>query len=295
MSTSAYKFLPPQFADRLRGLGLGVRGRVEGGTQGAHRSPHQGASVEFSDFREYVRGDSPQLIDWSVYARSDKYVIRRYQEETSLRAFVLLDTSESMSFKEEGAHTKMDYACYLAAGFMYILCSQADSAGLVVFNEGIKNSFPPVRSIANLRPLLLALEGIKPAGRSNIEDVLHKMAEQVKTRSLFILISDCLADSTSILRGVRHMHHNGHEVTMLQVLDPAEMYLNFTGLAELKELETGERMVIEVDDLKDAYAAEVQRFIGELRKGCLDCRGDYQLVSTKAEIDDVIRARATMV
>ena len=133
MSTSAYKFLPPQFADRLRGLGLGVRGRVEGGTQGAHRSPHQGASVEFSDFREYVRGDSPQLIDWSVFARSDKYVIRRYQEETSLRAFVLLDTSESMAFKEEGAHTKMDYACYLAAGLMYILCSQADSAGLVVF------------------------------------------------------------------------------------------------------------------------------------------------------------------
>jgi uncharacterized protein (DUF58 family) len=281
-------------ADRLRGLGIGVRGRVEGGTQGAHRSPHQGSSVEFSDFREYTRGDPPNLIDWSVFARSDKYVIRRYQEETSLRAFVLLDSSESMAFKEDGAHSKMDYACYLAAGFMYILCSQADSAGLVIFNEGIKTSFPPVRSLANLRPLLLALEGIKPAGRSNIEEMLHKMAEQVKTRSLFILISDCLTDPASILRGIRHMHHNGHEVTVMHLLDPAEMHLNFTGLAELKELETGERLVIEVDEIKDAYAAEVQRFIAELRKGALDCQGDYHLISTKSEIDEVIRRRATM-
>jgi uncharacterized protein (DUF58 family) len=288
----AYKYLPPELADRLRNLGLTVRRPVEGGKQGAHRSPHHGASVEFSDYREYTRGDPPNLIDWAVYARSDRHVIRRYIEETNLRAFVVLDTSESMAFHEQGAHAKMDYAAYLAAGLMYILVCQSDSAGLVLFNETIHKQMPPVGTLEGLRPMLLALEAIKPAGRSGIEAALHALAEQVRMRSLFLLLSDCLRDPAEILRGLRHLHHNGHEVTILHLLDPAEMRLTFNGLVELKELETGEKLLLQAEEFREAYAAEVQRHIETLRQGCVDCFADYHLVDTRKPIEESLQLRA---
>jgi uncharacterized protein (DUF58 family) len=287
----AYKYLPPELADRLGNLGLSVRRPVEGGMQGLHKSPHHGSSVEFSDYREYTRGDPPNLIDWAVFARSDRYVIRRYQEETNLRAFILLDTSESMAFHEQGVYSKMDYACYLAAGLMYILVHQSDSGGLVLFSDKIHRQLPPAGSLEGLRPLLLALEEIKPAGRSGIEDAMHKVAEQVKRRSLFILISDCLRDPAEILRGIRHLHHNGHEVTVLHVMDHAEMRLTFTGMVELKELETGEKLLLQSDEYREAYAAEVQRHIETLRKGCVDCFAEYHLIDTRKAIEEALHTR----
>jgi uncharacterized protein (DUF58 family) len=147
MTAPAYKFLPPELADRLRGLNLVVRKPVEGALQGQHRSPHHGSSVEFADYREYTRGDPPNLIDWAVYARTDRHVIRRYQEETNLRAYILLDTSESMGFRELGPISKMDYACYVAAGLMYLLVSQSDAAGLTLFNDAPGKSFPDRKSV----------------------------------------------------------------------------------------------------------------------------------------------------
>lgn len=291
MKTAAYKFLPPELADRLGNLGVSVRRPVEGGLQGLHQSPHHGASVEFSDYREYVRGDPPHLIDWAVFARSDRYVIRRYQEETNLRAFLLLDTSESMAFHEQGLHSKMDYAAFLAAGLMYILARQSDSAGLVLFSDKVQRQLPPAGSLEGLRPLLRALEDIRPAGRSGIEATLHAVAEQVKRRSLFLLLSDCLCDPAEILRGVRHLHHNGHEVTILHVLDPAEMRLAFTGLVELKELETGAKLLLQTEEFRDAYAAEVQRHIDTLRKGCADCLAEYHLVDTRQPVEETLHLR----
>ncbi len=288
----AYKFLPPELAERLRNLGLSVRRPVEGGKQGAHRSPHHGASVEFSDYREYTPGDPPNLIDWAVYARSDRHVIRRYIEETNLRAFIVLDTSESMAFHERGVYPKMDYAAYLAAGLMYILVRQSDSAGLVFFNETIHKQMPPVGTLEGLRPMLLALEEIKPAGRSGIEPALHTLAEQVRQRSLFLLLSDCLRDPAEILRGVRHLYHNGHEVTILHLMDPAELRLTFTGLVELKELETGEKLLLQTEEFREAYAAEVQRHIETLRKGCVDCFADYHLVDTAQPVEASLQLRA---
>jgi uncharacterized protein (DUF58 family) len=291
-TASAYKYLPPELADRLRNLSLTVRRPVEGGKQGQHRSPHHGASVEFSDYREYSRGDPPNLIDWAVMARSDRYVIRRYVEETNLRAFVLLDTSESMAFHEEGVHSKMDYACYLAAGLMYILIHQSDSAGLVLFNDRVHRQFPPASSVEGLRPMLLALEELKPSGPSGIEEALHTLAEQIRLRSLILLLSDCLRDPAGILRGVRHLHHNGHEVTVLHVMDPAELRLTFAGLVELKEMETGEKLLLQAEEYREAYAAEVQKHIETLRKGCIDCLADYHLIDTRRPVEEALHLRA---
>lgn len=291
MTAAPYKFLPPELADRLRGLGLSVRKPVEGGRQGQHRSPHHGSSVEFADYREYTRGDPPNLIDWAVYARTDRYVIRRYQEETNLRAYILLDTSESMGFRDLGLYSKMDYACYLAAGIMCVLVGQSDSVGLTLFGETIEISFPPTGSLDGLRPLLLALQEIKPAGRSRIDAALHQLAEQVQRRSLVILISDLLQDSAKIVRGLQHLHHNRHEILVLQPLDAAELSLNFSGLSELRDLETGERIPVQADEVRDAYAQEVRKFLDEIRRGCLDCLADYHLIDTRTSLEETFHAR----
>ncbi len=291
MNTAAYKFLPPELADRLRGLGLSVRKPVEGGLQGLHRSPHHGSSVEFADYREYTRGDPPNVIDWAVYARTDRYVIRRFQEETNLRAYILLDTSESMAFRDLGLYTKMDYACYLAAGLMLVLVSQSDAAGLTLFNDTVGKSFPPTGSLDGLRPMLLALEEIKPSGHSKIDAALHQLAEQIQRRSLVILISDLLQDPADLIRGIQHLHHNKHEVMILQPLDPAELSLNFSGLAELRELETGARLPVHADELREAYAAEVQKYLDELRRGCLSSQADYHLIDTRTPVEETLHAK----
>ena len=286
-----YKYLPPKMADRLRGMGLTVRRPVEGALQGLHRSPHHGASVEFADYREYTRGDPPNRIDWAVYARTDRHLIRRYQEETNLRAYLLLDTSESMAFRDAGRLSKMDYACHLAAGLMFVLISQSDSAGLTLFNETSQKRFPPAGSLGGLRPMLLALEEIKPSGRSRSDRALHAAAEQIQRRSLVIFISDLLQNPADTIRGIQHLHHNKHEVLVLHVLDAAEMALNFTGLVELRELETGARLPVESDELRDAYAQEVQRFLDEIRRGCLGSLADYQLIDTRTPVEETLHAK----
>jgi uncharacterized protein (DUF58 family) len=291
LSATAYKYLPPQLAERLRNLGLTVRRPVEGAMQGLHRSPRHGSSVEFADYREYAPGDPPGSIDWAVYARSDRYMIRRYQEETNLRGYVLLDISESMNFQEQGIHSKKDYGAFLAASLLYLLVNQSDSAGLILFNDSIRKSFPAVGTLQALRPLLLALEETQPAGPSQIEKTLHRVAEEIRSRSLVILISDLLQDPAEILRGLRHLHHNGHEVTVLQVLDGAELNLTLTGRVELTELETGSRLTVDADDLREAYEREVIQFLDELRRGCADCAADYRLIETRQPIEEALQFR----
>jgi uncharacterized protein (DUF58 family) len=291
MTTAAYKFLPPACADRLRGLSLAVRKPVEGALQGQHRSPHHGASVEFADYRQYTPGDPPNLIDWAVYARTDRHVIRRFQQETNVRAHILLDTSESMGFRDLGAQSKLDFACHLAAGLMFVLVSQSDAAGLTLFNDDIRQTLPPVGSLAGLRPLLLALENITPAGRSRIDHALHTVADQIQRRSLVILISDLLQDPAEVIRGLQHLHHNKHEILVLQPLDAAELQLNFSGLADLRELETGARLAVNADELREAYAQEVRRFLDELRRGCAGCLAEYHVLDTRQPVEDVLHKR----
>ena len=286
---SPYKYLPPELADRLHPLNLSVRRPVEGHMQGQHRSPHHGSSVEFAEYREYTRGDPPNLIDWAVYARSDRYVVRRYQEETNLRGFVLLDTSESMAFHEDGLYPKFEYAAYLAAALMYILIRQSDAAGLALFHEGLHKLLPPAGSLEGLRPMLLALEEVKPTGRSRIGEALHKLAERIRSRSLVVLVSDLLREPDEILRGLRHLHHDGHEVMVLHVLDPAELRISFTGMVELKELETGDKLVLQADEFREAYAQAVQRHIETLRRGCTDCLADYHLVNTRRPVEETLQ------
>lgn len=281
-----YKYLPPELAESVRDLSISVRRPVHGPKEGRHRSPHYGSSVEFAEYREYTPGDPTNLIDWAVYARSDRYVIRRFHEETNLRAYVLLDTSGSLGFKDEGAMSKMDYACFLAAGLSYALVRQGDSVGLMAFDSAISRTLAPVGTLAGLRELLLALETFKADGRGDIERAIHEAAELIHSKSLVVIISDLLQDPLQTARGLRHLSHDGHNVIVLHVLDRGERRLSFGGVAELKDLETGGRLVVEADDIREAYRQSVERYLNDLRLVCAECLADYHMVDTRIPVEE---------
>jgi uncharacterized protein (DUF58 family) len=280
--------LSADMAERLRDFTLTVRRPVQGPRQGLHRSPAYGSSVEFAEYREYAPGDPPGIIDWAVYARSDRYMVRRYLEETNLRAWVMLDTSESLAFRQAGRLSKLDYAATLAAGLLLVLVNQGDSAALATFDRALRVVLPGTTSHEGLARHLAALDAVTPAGRGDIEHALHELAERLESRSLVIVISDLLEPPDKVLRGLWRLHHDRHSVLVLHVLDAGELTLGAEGAAELRELETGARMSLEADTLRTAYNREVQRYLEELRLGCGACLADYHLVDTRLPVEDHI-------
>lgn len=289
---ATFRYLPPERADTLRGLSWPVRRPVEGPLQGQHRSPHFGASVEFAEYRPYVPGDPVNRIDWAVYSRSDRYVIRRYQEETNLQAWVLLDTSGSMGFRgEEAEAPKFAYACEVAAAVLFILIQQGDTAGLSLFNTALGESFPPAAGYGALAPMLRALETAQPAGESRIEAALHATAEHLSRRSLVVLVSDLLEEAPAILRGVDRLHHDGHEVTVIHLLDRDELSLRPHGMVEFRAMEGAQRLVVETEGLRTAYAREVELHIQALRTGCQGVGADYLFTDTHTAVEAALAPR----
>jgi uncharacterized protein (DUF58 family) len=280
-SARTYACLPPRLADELAGRTLTVRGSVQGALQGLHRSPDFGSSVEFAEYRAYAPGDPAALIDWSVYARSDRYVIRRFQEETNLRAVIALDTSGSLGYRSsEDRPTKLGYAAMLAAGFLYVLIHQGDSARLVTFDAEVRERLPAAASMEMLRPSLEALDAARAEGASDIETALHGLAETLTGRTLVIVVSDFLEPPERILRGVQHLRHDRHDVTLFHVLDRGELSCQGAGLVEIEELERGGRLLVDLEEVRDAYAREVERYLDELRRGSAGMLVDYCLAET---------------
>jgi len=288
----SFKYLPPHVADPLRGLALSTRRPMQGATQGLHRSPDFGASVEFAEYRDYVPGDAPNLIDWAVYAKTDRHMIRRFQDETSLRALVLVDASTSLRFRHAGPCTKFDYACSLAAAFLYLLVCQGDSAALSFFTDRITRAFDPVAGVDTLGPLLREMETTVPDGAGHIEKALHEAAERLRSRHLVLILSDFLQAPDEIARGIQHLQHSRHEVVVFHLLDGAEVALPLQGLVELRDLETKEKLLIDAGELKDAYGRAVQGHIDELRRLCTGCGADYFTLDTRTPVLDAVAKRA---
>lgn len=288
-----FKFLPPEYANALRGLGIKARRPLDGPSQGLHRSRRHGSSVEFAEYREYSPGDPVHLVDWAVYARSDRYVIRQYEEETSLRACILLDISRSMDFKSRGLYSKIDYARYLAAGLMYLLVEQRDPVGLITFDDAIRDQFEPAGSFEGMRPILEHFETIVPARESRIEQALHDAALRLTGKTLVIIVSDLMEPPEHVLRGLRHLTHDGHDVTVLHTIDRAERHLDIEGLAEIRDLETGRKLEIQADEFRDIYESEVARYLDEIRRGCLEARALYHEIDTAETLEVALQKRAT--
>jgi uncharacterized protein (DUF58 family) len=286
-----YRYLPAHMAERLRGIEIGVHRPMDGSNQGLHRSPAFGSSVEFAEYREYMPGDPISQIDWPVYARSDRYVIRRFHEDVSIRCYVLLDISGSMGYKGTGSMSKIEYGCYLAAAMMYVMLKQSDTSSLITFDTDIRSYHEPAGSFVNLKPMLLELENLQLGKEGDIEATLHTAAELIKGRALIVIISDFLQDPDKIIRGINHLHHDGKEITLFHIMDPTEINMPLSGLLEVVSMEQEGKLVVDFGRIKETYLKQLRLYLDQLRAGCQRIRADYIFADTGMDVYDAILER----
>ncbi|MBU0520486.1 DUF58 domain-containing protein [bacterium] len=282
--TANTDILSPQSLARISNLQLLARRVVEGFITGLHKSPYHGFSVEFAEHRAYMPGDPIKHIDWKVWARTDRYVIKRFQEETNLKSYILLDCSASMAFSSQSI-TKLQYGVALSAALAYLMIEQRDAAGLVLFDEKPQKVLPPrsVRSYLNL--ILKELQSLKPSGKTRIAETLHNVADRMKRRGLVILISDLLDEPDEILSGIKHFRYDGHEVIVMQILDPLERTFAFKRDARFRDMETDEKMISQPWHLQAAYKKVMQEYLDAIKAGCREQNADYTLFDTTQNYD----------
>ncbi len=293
MSESALKILTPKFISQLSTMELRARLIVEGFLVGMHRSPYHGFSVEFAEHRQYFPGDDISNIDWKVYGRSDRLYIKQYEEETNLKAYILVDASRSMGFKRDGAITKLEYAAYLAAGLIYLMMKQQDATGLAIYDETVRRFFEPHLTYSYMKLLLTELSGLQPDSKTSTATALSSLAERIKRRGLIIVISDFLDDTKSVITALKHFRHRKNEVIAFHILDDAEINLDFPGDTLFTDLETGERISTQVSALKTAYKKSMDGFIHDLKIKCFENDIDYALLSTSTPFDKALTAYLT--
>jgi len=270
MPIHRYKYFAPSDAARVGKLQFTARQVVEGVITGLHKSPHRGFSVEFSEHREYVHGDELRHLDWRAYARSDRFYIKLYEQETNLRATLVIDNSASMRFAG-----KADYARHLAACLAYLLSIQQDLAGLVAIDDSVKVEIPAGSSAAHLDRLFKELERLDVGKGTNFAQQVHGLAERLPRRSMVILISDLWLEEQDLVRALQHLRYRKHQVLLLHLLDKNEIELPYQQQITLMDLETMERLQIDPAELRSTYREQVQQYLHGVRRACNDCDVEY--------------------
>lgn len=288
-SANPQRYLDPKILAKVGLSPLLARVVVEGFLNGLHKSPFHGFSVEFADHREYVAGDDLKYLDWAVYARTDHYVIKRYEEETNLRCYIVLDRSASMSYGT-GLLTKWDYACFLATCLAYLMVRQQDAVGLALVGAGSGLFVPPRCRRSHLRQLMATMVHEVPAGTTNLAASLGGVVRKLKRRGLVVLISDLIDDPTETLRAIRLLSGHKHDVLVFHVQDATELDFSFQGPALFRDLETGEEMEIDPASLRAAYLEQMRELCGFYRKGLAELGIDYHLINTAQPYDQALTA-----
>ena len=271
---------------RIKSLELRARRILEGYMQGLHRSPYHGSSVEFSEYRAYAEGDDPKHIDWKLYARSDRYCIKKYEAETNLICHVVVDQSRSMEFKSLD-YSKAEYAATLAATFAQFLFSQGDTVGLVTFTDEI-SYVPPRRRRGQMHQIAVGLEREPKSTRTDIRKSLSDMTPMLKRRGLVVLISDLLEDTESISSQITYLRSCGHDIVIFQVLDPAERGWTFEENAIFEDMETGERFQLDPGRVGEHYKKQMGEHQAELEKLCAGLSIDLVKVTTDRPFDETL-------
>lgn len=286
-----FKYLSSDLVGQLHGVSIAARNYADGMKQGLHRSRHFGSSVEFAEYRQYVPGDPADKIDWMVYARSDKFMIRKSHEETTLEACVILDTSASMDWKAHAGVSKFEYAAQLACAFLYVLFSQGDVAALATFGE--KEEFHQrAGSFESVARLWSGLEDIAPGGRGTVAEILDTAAREWTRKTLAIVISDFLEDYSALNKQLSILKQAGHDVALLHVMDSGELVLEDEGVYQVTDSETGQKLEASFDELKVAYGLEVNSWLEQLRRGTSAAGADYSFITTDMPIMSAVMTRA---
>ncbi|HEX5022709.1 MAG TPA: DUF58 domain-containing protein [Candidatus Binatia bacterium] len=288
MADGRKNYFDPKVLAGISNLALRARWVVEGLMSGVHKSRAKGFSVEFEEHREYSPGDEIRRIDWKALGKFDRYFIKEYEDETNLRAYLLVDASASMNYASDGI-TKFDYACTLTASLAYLILKQQDAAGLVTFSNRIEVFIPPRAKRDYLTQILHALENRGPGGETNVGKILDDIAGQIKRRGLIILVSDLLDEPAQILKGLRQFRFKGNDVIVFHLMDPAELNLPFDGNILFEDLEAANlRVITDPRTIRTTYQQVINEFIAEMRKQCHDNAIDYQLISTATPLDQAL-------
>lgn len=284
------RYLDPHALSELKNMELRARLIVEGFITGLHKSPYHGFSVEFAEHRPYNPGDEYKHVDWKVFGKTDRYYLKQYEEETNLRNYVVIDTSESMRYGQAGSLTKLQYASYLAAGLQYLMLKQRDATGLIGFDSTVHTIMPPKSSTAYLRTLLARLEHFNSEStdgrhKTAAASALHEVAERLGRRSLVIIMTDLfenIAAHDELLRALKHLRHKQHEVLVFHILEGAtERRFEFPDVPMLfRDMETGEEMSVHPGQIREQYQEAVADFTNRFRRSCLEFNIDFEELDT---------------
>ena len=309
------KYLIPSVIAQLSNMELRAKFIVQGFIAGLHKSPYRGLSVEFAEHRQYAPGDDLKNLDWKVFARTEKYFVKQFEEDTNLKSYILLDISKSMSFcstntkkksvtpkktfleklfgkenvsvddSKSGGITKLEYASFLAASLAYLILHQKDAISLTTFDTKVRNHIRPLATNSNLRQILAELERIKPSNQTGISPSLNEMAEKIKRRGLVIVISDLLDSQPEVLNALKHFRYKKNDVIVFQILDTAEINFIDGNPVTMVDIETGEEMFSQPHIYKKAYSEAFSEFIEKYKKECIANNIDFLTLSTETPFD----------
>ncbi len=284
----AEQYLKPEVIRQVSRLDLRAQFIVKGFMQGMHASPFQGFSVEFSEHRKYTVGDDPQDIDWLVYAKTDKYYVKKFEAETNITGYLVMDLSASMGYTYRQVLNKFDYGICLAAALCYLMIHQNDPVGLVTFDEKVRDSLPPKSQRRQIGNVLSVLANLKPTGRTDIARSVTQIAAMLKHRSLVMLFTDLLAETEPVITALRRLRHRGHDVILFHILDEAEVYFPFDGLVEFHEVESDERLQVDTNNFRADYRSQIEVFRELYRRECFQMGIDYVPLDTSMQFDKAL-------
>jgi uncharacterized protein (DUF58 family) len=282
------QYLKPEVIRQISRLDLRAQFIVKGFLQGLHASPFHGFSVEFSEHRKYTPGDDPKDIDWLVYAKTDKYYVKKFEAETNITGYLVMDLSRSMGYTYRQELTKFEYAICLAAALAYLMIHQQDPVGLLTFDEKIRSSLAPKTKRSHLGDLLSLLANLKPEGATNIAHSLTQVAAMLRHASLVMVFSDLLVDPEPVVEALHRLRHRGHDVILFHILDEAEAYFPFDGMVELEEPESHAQLAIDADGFREDYLKEVEAFRETYRRECFQSGIDYVALDTSMQFDKAL-------
>lgn len=285
---SQEQYLKPAVIRQVARLDLRARFIIEGFLSGLHRSPFHGFSAEFSEHRKYEPGDDVNLIDWNVYARTDRYYVKKFEAETNLTGFLVLDLSASMNYSHEQELTKLDYSISLAAALAHLMIRQSDAVGLVTFDERVRSSLPASSRRGQLPKILASLSAVRPSPKTDIPRSLQQTASLIRHKSLVMIFSDLLSEPEPIIRELHHLRHRGNDVILFHILDAAEALFPFRGMVDFRDVESDRRLVVDADGVRADYLDALAEFQERYRRECALATIDYVPLHTGMPFDHAL-------
>ena len=285
---STEKYLRPEVIRQVSRLDLRAKFIVEGFLAGLHASPFHGFSVEFSEHRKYVPGDDLKDLDWNVFAKTDRYYVKKFEAETNVTGYLAMDLSASMAYTFRQELTKFEYGICLAAALGYLMIHQQDPVGLVTFDTKIRACMPPRSKRTQLGNILAVLANLKPTGPTDIAACLHQLAAMIRSKSLIMVFSDLLTEPGPVLQSLHHLRHRGNDIILFHILDEAEVHFPFEGIVEFEDVEEPRKLTLDARNMRADYLRSLHEFTENYREECFKANIDYVPMDTSVNFDKAL-------